>query len=122
MRHLFSSPKEIPVPLNIDYHLLQSIPGRFKDERHFWRILDGVIESLETAADPVLHWNAEDANFALHMLVSASHRVGKLAPIQTDTTFRHGRELIGTSRHKKTPEQKYLEEKAEVLQMILSKI
>lgn len=120
--YCFTSPQEIPVPLvDIDYQILASLPRRFKNGEHFQRVLHGILESLETSADPVLHWGAGDANIAFHILIIASSEGAKPTPIQTDTVFRDGKELIGTPKHKLSAWQKYLREKAEILQVIRHK-
>jgi len=117
----FTHPQQIPVPLDIDYQLLRSIPKRFRDERHFRQVLEQAIEFLEVCADPVLYWDAEDARFVLHMLEAAKSLAGGPAPIETDHVFRDGRELIGTSRRRLNAEQRYLQGKAEIFQILAHK-
>jgi hypothetical protein len=117
----FANAQEIPVPIIIDRNLLLSIPERFEDEKHFWQVLEWVVETLNTCADPVLHWSAEEANFALHMLLNASSRVGGPASIRADCTFRGGRELIGTPKQRMSRRQKHLLAMAEDLQVVLLK-
>lgn len=119
----FTSPREIPVPLvDIDPQILASLRGRFKNGEHFQQVLHGIIESLETSADPVLYWSAGDANLAFHILMIASSEGAKPIPIQSDTVFRNGREFIGTSSKQQISAwQRFLREKAEILQVIRHK-
>lgn len=118
----FTNPLQIPVPLDIDYQLLRSIPQRFRDKRHFWEKLEQILEFLETCDDPMLHWDAEYARFALHMVEAAKSLAGGLAPIESDHVFRNGKQLIGTTpRRRLSAQQRYLQGKAEIFQIIAHK-
>ena len=117
----FTSPQQIPVPLDIDYQLLWSIPQRFRDKRHFWAKLEQILEFLETCDDPMLHWDAEYARFALHMVEAAKSLAGESTPVESDHVFRNGKELIGTAKRRLNARQRYLQGKAEIFQIITHK-
>lgn len=117
----FTSSREVPIPIEVDSQLLESVHRRFRNAEHFWEVLERIDKYLETSADPVLHWGAEEAILALHIFVSASSQVGKQAPIQTDHVFRKGRELFGTTKRELSARQRELLAKAELLQVIALK-
>ena len=120
--YVFANPEEVPVPFQISPQLLRSVPRRFESERHFLETLEQVIEYLEAGADPMLYWNHEDADFALHMLATALSNIGEPVPIETDHRFVDGEEMIGTLRQKRSSQQRYLLQKMEILQIVVGKL
>lgn len=113
---------DISIPLDIDYRLLSSIPTNFKNERHFLRVVERIIRSLDVCHDLILCWSAEEARIALHILVCASSNVGGPSRIESDHIFMSGKEMIGVPAQKIPERKRFLLAKAEVLQVIVNKM